>query len=70
MAISFVLLWWHIPMVLIIGGLLLMMFGMESRLGAFGWPSTSLTNVGCVGSLAVMLGAVLLIGSIYRGFFL
>ena len=69
MAINFVLLWWHIPSVLIIGGLLLIMFGMESRLGIFGSPSTSLNNVGCVGVAGVVIGTVLLIGSIYRGFF-
>ena len=70
MAISFVLLWWHIPVVLFIGGMVLMMVGMESRLGAFGWPTTEPNSIGCVGIIATIIGAVLLIGSIYRGFFL
>lgn len=69
MAISFVLLWWHIPLALFLGGIIMMYFGSRSTLGAFGWPTTELTGSGIIGLLSAILGAILFIGGLFRGLF-
>lgn len=70
MSISFVLLWWHIPIALIILGCIGMYFGSYSHLGAFGWPTSSFDGLGILSALLSMLGVVLLIGGWYRGLFI
>ena len=69
MIVNFVLLWWHIPIGLIIAGMVMMYFGNERYIGSFGWPDDRFTNTGCFGAAMFVIGLVLLIGSIYRGFF-
>ena len=69
MAISFVLLWWHIPWGLLVVGSLLLLFGTKSRLGAFGWPTSELTGFGIIGAIMWVIAFVLFIGGAYRGLF-
>jgi hypothetical protein len=68
-AISFVLLWWHIPWALVLIGSILLLLGTRSRLGAFGWPTTELTGFGIIGVILWVIGFVLFIGGAYRGLF-
>lgn len=70
MTINFVLLWWHIPLVMVILGIAMSMIGTESRLSAFGWPDTEFTAVGWIGILSGLIGIILLIGGFYRGLFI
>jgi hypothetical protein len=44
-------------------------FGNERYLGPFGWPDVRLTGSGCIGVVLALLGAIILIGGLFRGLF-
>ena len=69
MGINFILLWWHIPVIMCVIGAVLMFFGTHTYIGAFGWPDTELTDIGIVGAVFTVIGIVLLIGGSFRGVF-
>jgi hypothetical protein len=70
MLVNFVLLWWHIPFIALVLGLILMKLGSYEYMGPFGWPSVGLTNMGIIGVILSLLSIATLFGGMIRGLFL
>lgn len=69
---TFTLLWWHLPVILLVVGWLMMIAGARMTYnieGGVRWPDSETTGFGFVGGLLIVIGITLLFGGCYRGLF-
>lgn len=64
------ILWWHIPVILLIVGWLMMIAGTRMTYNVWGWPDSETTGFGFVGGILVVIAIMLLFGGCYRGLFI
>lgn len=63
------ILWWHLPVILLVVGWLMMIAGTRRVYNAEGWPDSETNGFGFVGVLLIAIAITLLFGGCYRGLF-